>query len=149
MTVAQVSTACPEWGTPALFQAEVLQRCLAAGLNPNAKMDKVPLLIIVAGMSGQEATEAVQVLLEAGADVNVQVNDRRRAVGVGRGANPDGRHKRGVRRGTVLMIASSAGHTATVQVLLDAGAAVNAPMTDPKGSVGGFAAQGLTSLILA
>ena len=33
-------------------------------------------LIAVAGMSGQEATKAVQVLLDAGADMNQQIGER-------------------------------------------------------------------------
>ena len=106
--LVQVSNACPEWGTPALFKADVLQRCIAEGLNPNAKISERPLLaevIYVAGMSGHDAVEAVQVLLEAGANVNV-------------------RNKRGL---STLVYASGLGHTATVQALLAAGADVNAP----------------------
>ena len=102
--LVQVSTACPEWGTPALFKVDVLQRCIADGLNPNAKIEKETLLTAVAIMPGQDAAEAVQVLLEAGANVNTQ-------------------NKEGV---SALMLASAAGHTATVQALLDAGADVKA-----------------------
>ena len=124
--LVQASNACPEWGTLTLFKADVLQRCIDEGLNPNAKIEKETLLTTVAGMSGQDATEAVQVLLEAGADVNEQ-------------------------NGTsALMAASRAGHTATVQAVLDAGGNVNAQINDPGNPiVHGLGAHGLTALILA
>ena len=154
--LVQVSNACPEWGTPELFKIDVIRRCIAEGLNPNAKIEKETLLTTVARMPGQDATEAVQVLLDAGANVDVQNKEGATAlmaasvrghtatvqVLLDAGANVDVQNKEGA---TAFMAASMKGHTATVQVLLAAGADVNAQINNP----GNLEVHGFTALMIA